>query len=221
MSLQTLSVTEPIIDYIIAHGVEETPAMAKLRADTAKLPNAEMQIAPEQGQLMRVLIELIGATRAIEVGTFTGYSALAVATALPENGRLICCDVSDEHEAMARRAWEAEGVAHKIDLRIAPGAQTLQALIDEGQGETFDFAFVDADKPGYGLYFDLCLQLIRPGGVITFDNTLADGRVVDPADDGEYAASIRAINDRVANEPRVTSCLVPIGDGLTMAVKRR
>lgn len=221
MSLHTLPVTPAIIDYIIAHGVPESPAMRQLRADTAKLPNAEMQIAPEQGQFMRVLIELVGARRAIEVGTFTGYSALAVATALPEDGTLICCDISDQHAATAQAAWARAGVAHKIDLRIGPGSQTLQALIDDGHAGTFDFAFVDADKPGYLDYFDLCLRLIRPGGVIAFDNTLADGRVVDPADQDEYPRAIRAINDRIATDPRVSGCIVPIGDGLTMAIKRR
>ncbi|MCA9292620.1 MAG: class I SAM-dependent methyltransferase [Phycisphaerales bacterium] len=221
MSLQTLPVTEELVRYIIAHGVAETPAMVQLRADTAKLANAQMQISSEQGQFMRVLIELIGATRAIEVGTFTGYSALAVATALPEDGTLICCDISDEHASMARAAWQTAGVAHKIDLRIAPGARTLQALIDDGHAGAFDFAFVDADKPGYGAYFDLLMQLVRPGGVITFDNTLAAGRVVDLTNQTEYAAAIRAFNDTVAQDDRVTSCIVPIGDGFTMAVKRR
>jgi predicted O-methyltransferase YrrM len=219
MSLRTLSITDALAAYIVAHGVVEPPAMARLRVETAEHPRAVMQISPEQGQFMRVLIELMGAKRAIEVGTFTGYSALAVALALPDDGQLICCDVTDEYAPIAKRAWAEAGVAHKIDLRIAPGADTLAFLLKQGRGGTFDFAFIDADKPGYGTYYDLLMELIRPGGLITLDNTLADGRVVDASNREEYALSIRAVNDRIAKDPRVTSCIVPIGDGFTMAVK--
>ena len=179
-----------------------------------------MQIAPEQGQFMALLVELIGARRIIEIGTFTGYSALCMAEAMPVDGRLICCDLSEEWTGIARGFWREAGVAERIDLRLAPALETLDALLAQGGEGQFDMAFIDADKGNYTRYFDRCLTLVRPGGLILFDNTLWDGRVADPDDQDEDTRAIRALNDRLLGDQRVTLSLVPIGDGLTLARKR-
>jgi caffeoyl-CoA O-methyltransferase len=179
-----------------------------------------MQIGPEQGQFMALLVELIGARSALEVGTFTGYSALAVARALPDDGRLIACDVSAEWTSIGRPYWEEAGVAHKIDLRLAPAIETLDALLGEGRAETFDFVFIDADKTGYDAYYERALSLIHPGGLITLDNTLWEAKVVDPEITDTDTEAIRAINKKLAADERVTLSMVPIGDGLTLARKR-
>ena len=179
-----------------------------------------MQVGPEQGQFMALLVELLGARNALEVGTFTGYSALAVALALPEDGRLVACDVSEEWTAIGRRYWEEAGVAHKIDLRLAPAVETLDALLAEGCGGTFDFAFIDADKEGYDAYYERALELMRPGGLVVLDNTLWRGKVADPTISDADTEALRALNTKLAGDERVTLSLLPVGDGVTLARKR-
>ena len=194
--------------------------MRRLREETVSLEKANMQIGPEQAQFMALLVELLGARNALEVGTFTGYSALAVALALPDDGRLVACDVSDEWTAIGRRYWEEAGVAHKIDLRLAPAVETLDDLLAEGWAGTFDFAFIDADKEGYDIYYERALELIRTGGLVALDNTLWEGKVVDSEVTDDDTVAIRAINSKLAGDERVTLSLLPVGDGLTLARKR-
>ena len=194
--------------------------MRRLREETASMEQANMQIGPEQGQFMALLVELIGARSVLEVGTFTGYSALAMAVALPENGALVACDVSEEWTAIGRRYWEEAGVAHKIELRLAPALETLDALLAEGRAGTFDFAFIDADKEGYDAYYERALELVRLGGLIVLDNTLWEGKVADPAATDVDTEAIRAINAKLSLDERVTLSLIPVGDGLTLARKR-
>jgi caffeoyl-CoA O-methyltransferase len=194
--------------------------LRRLRDETAALPNARMQIAPEQGQFMALLGRLMGARRCLEVGVFTGYSSLAVALALPDDGRIVACDVSEEWTAVARRHWSAAGVAHKIDLRLAPALDTLEGLLADGEAGTYDFAFLDADKENYLRYYELALELVRPGGLIVADNTLWSGRVADPANDEASTVGLRRFNEQLHRDGRVDLSLVPIGDGLTLARKR-
>jgi caffeoyl-CoA O-methyltransferase len=204
--------------YLVAHGTPPDAVQEALIEETATLGAvAGMQIAPEQGAFLTVLTRLIGARRAIEIGTFTGYSALCIARGLPADGRLVCCDVSEEWTAIGRRAWGAAGVADRIDLRIAPALQTLAALPAD---TTFDLAFIDADKPNYPNYFEALLPKMRDNGVILVDNVLWDGRVVKPDADDENTVAIRAFNDKVANDTRVDTVMLPIADGLTLARKR-
>jgi len=207
--------TAALYDYIVATGTRETRVQRELRDETRKLPHGGMQIGPDQGALLQVLVRMLRAKRCIEVGTFTGYSALCLALVLPRNGKIVCCDVSEEWTAIARRYWQKAGVAAKIDLRIAPALETLAKL----RGR-YDFAFIDADKPNYWKYYDRCLQLIRRGGVVAIDNTLWSGSVIDPADRSESNVALREFNRRVAKDRRVDIALVPVGDGLTLAVKR-
>jgi O-methyltransferase len=190
-----------------------------LRAETAALPLAVMQISPEQGQFMAMLLRLSGARRCLEVGTFTGYSAAVCALALPDDGRLTALDVSEEWTAMARRYWQKAGVAHKIDLRLAPAADSMRTLLAAGEA-TYDFLFIDADKPNYATYYELGLRLVRPGGLIAFDNVLWGGLVVDPRATDESTAALRALNERLQGDERVDICMVPIGDGVTLARRR-
>ena len=211
---------DELYDYLLDVSLREPPIMRRLRDETASLANAHMQIGPEQGQFMAFLVEVIAAQNVLEVGTFTGYSALAMALALPDDGRLVACDVSEEWTAIGRPYWEEAGVAHKIDLRLAPAIETLDALLAEGRALTFDFAFIDADKTGYDAYYERALDLIRPGGLIALDNTLWEGKVVDPSATDEDTEAIRAINAKLVDDERVTLSLVPIGDGLTLARKR-
>ncbi len=206
--------------YVIESCVRESELLAELRTLTQSHPSARMQISPEQGQLMALLVQAIGARRCIELGTFTGYSSLCVATALPGNGRLVCCDVSAEWTAIALRFWERAGVAHKIDLHLAPALETLDALIAAGEAGSYDFAFIDADKENYLHYYERCLQLLRPGGLIAADNTLWSGRVADPEDQSEGTRALREFNARLHRDDRVTIALLPIDDGLTLALKR-
>ena len=220
MARRTNYVTDELYAYLLDVSLREPPVMTRLREETASLEKAHMQIGPEQGQFMALLVELIGAQNALEVGTFTGYSALAVAMALPEGGRLVACDISEEWTAIGRRYWEEAGVAHKINLRLAPALETLDALLTEGRAGTFDFAFIDADKEGYDAYFERALELIRSGGLITLDNTLWEGKVVDPTVTDVDTEAIRAINTKLAGDERVTLSLLPVGDGLTLARKR-
>jgi caffeoyl-CoA O-methyltransferase len=198
----------------------EHPLLARLREETARMPGSGMQIAPEQGQLMAFLVTLTGARRALEVGVFTGYSSLAVAMAMPPEGRLIACDVSESWTAVARRYWEEAGVADKVSLRLGPATDTLEALLADGQAGSFDFAFIDADKENYGRYYDMALELVRPGGLIAIDNVLWGGAVADPADQDADTQAIRALNARLHRDERIDLTMLPIGDGLTLARKR-
>ncbi len=220
MSNQTLPITPELHAYLVEAGVVEPEILRRLRDETAQHPKHNMQIAPEQGRFMQLLATLGGARRTLEVGVFTGYSSLAVALALPADGRIVACDVSDEYTAIARRYWAEAGVAEKIDLRIAPALETLDALIAEGAAETFDFAFVDADKENSDNYYERVLTLLRPGGLFLNDNALSDGEVVNPPADRADIRALDALNRKVTRDPRVVSALVPIADGLLMAVKR-
>lgn len=220
MSNRTLTLNDALYDYLLSHSVQEPDILADLRRETAQHPMAQMQIAPEQGQLMALLVQLMGAKRALEVGVFTGYSALRVALALPADGTLVACDVSEDYTAIARRYWEQAGVCHKIDLRLAPAAETLAQLLAEGQADSFDFAFIDADKRGYPTYYEQALQLVRPGGLIAIDNVLWSGRVADPAVTDNRTEILRQFNQRLYEDDRVVLSLVPIADGLTLALKR-
>jgi predicted O-methyltransferase YrrM len=220
MSTRTLELTETIHRYLLEVSLRESPLMRRLREETGRMPNAQMQISPEQGQFMALLVELTGARRALEIGAFTGYSALCVAGALPEDGRLICCDVSEEWTAIARRYWSEAGLSGKIDLRLAPALETLDALLDQGSAGSFDFAFIDADKTSYDAYYERVLRLLRPGGLVAFDNVLWGGRLADPDHHSPDAQALRALNLKVRDDPRVTCSMVPIGDGLYLARKR-
>ena len=218
MSTGILNYTTSLRDYLWEKGIEEHPALKELRLETAKLPQSMMQICPEQGALMANLIRLMSAKRTIEIGTFTGYSALAVALALPEEGEIIACDISEEWTALGKKKWEQAGVAHKINLRLAPAVDTLDALLADGQESSFDFAFIDADKANYPAYYKKCLKLVRKGGVIAIDNVLWGGSVIDSERNDEDTKAIRKLNDFIANDKRVSLSMVPIGDGLTLAV---
>jgi predicted O-methyltransferase YrrM len=220
MTNSTITLTGQLQRYLIEHNLREPPVLARLRQVTAALPQAGMQIAPEQGQFMQLLVRLIGAKRCLEVGTFTGYSALAVALALPGDGELVACDVSAEWTQVARGFWREAGVDARIDLRLAPALETLDALLAGGGGSTFDFAFIDADKANYVAYYERVIGLLRPGGLLAVDNALWDGRVADPDVNDPDTNAIRALNDRVHRDGRVDASLVPIGDGLLLARKR-
>ncbi|MFN6571637.1 class I SAM-dependent methyltransferase [Dendronalium sp. ChiSLP03b] len=220
MSTQTIGLNKQLYDYLLSTSVREPEILWKLRQETASHPRATMQISPEQGQFMRLLVQLMGAKKTLEVGVFTGYSSLSVALALPTDGKIIACDVSEEFTAIARRYWQQAGVADKINLRLAPGLETLDALLADGQAGTFDFAFIDADKENYDGYYERVLELVRPGGLIAIDNVLWSGRVADPQNQDESTKVIRALNQKLHDDERVTLSLVPIGDGLTLALKR-
>ena len=219
MSNRTLSITDELYDYLLSVSLRESELLKRLRAETALDENAQMQIAPEQGQLMALLVKLIGAQRTVEVGVYTGYSALWTALALPEDGRIIACDVNKEWTAVAQRYWQEAGVAHKIDLRLAPAAETLAALLHDGGAGSFDFAFIDADKQYYDLYYEQCLELLRAGGLIAIDNVLWSGAVADISITDPDTEAIRALNKKIVNDVRVDSSLVPVADGLTLARK--
>ena len=220
MSRSTITVDDRLLDYIREVSLRESEVKRELREETGELEMSNMQISPEQGQLMRLLAGLVGTNKAIEIGTFTGYSALCVAEAIPESGRLVACDVSEEWTAIARRYWERAGLDDRIELNLRPALETIEALLDEGEAGTFDFAFIDADKSNYDSYYEGCLELVRPGGVVTVDNTLWSGSVADPDDESESTEAIRALNAKIADDERVEISLVPIGDGLTIARKR-
>jgi caffeoyl-CoA O-methyltransferase len=211
---------DPLAEYVIALTAPETPLQRRLRDETAALPNGRMQISPDQGAFFAWLIRLLGVRNALEIGTFTGYSALTVASALPPGGRLVCCDVSEEWTAIARRYWAEAGMADRIDLRLGPAADTLTALLRDGAADSFDFAFIDADKENSDLYYEQCLKLVRPGGVIVVDNALWSGAVADPAATDAETAAIRALNQKLRDDPRVDACLLTLGDGLLMARRK-
>lgn len=221
MSNRRLLVTDDIHEYLVEHSVREPEVLARLRAATADMPYAQMQIGAEQGQFMALLVRLIGAKRCIEIGVFTGYSSLAVALALPEDGRILACDVSEEWTSIARRFWREAGVDHKIDLQLQPATRTLEARIAAGDSGHYDFAFIDADKPAYDAYYELVLKLLRPGGLIALDNTLWSGRVADPSDRSPDTTALRVLNDKLHRDERVDLTLLPIGDGLTLVRKRK
>jgi caffeoyl-CoA O-methyltransferase len=220
MSRDTLPLTPELNDYIRAVSVRETPIQQRLREETAAHPQARMQLAPEQAQLLQLLVRAVGGRRTIEVGVFTGYSALAVALVLPADGLIVACDVSEEYTATARRYWQEAGVAAKIDLRIAPAIETLDALIAGGEAGRFDFAFIDADKAGYIAYYERALTLVRAGGLIVADNVLRGGKVIDPTVAEADTEGIRAFNRHVHADARVDVSLVPTGDGMMLALKR-
>ena len=219
MSNRTLAISESIYQYLCDHSLREDPILKELRDHTYDMEERAMQIAPEQGQFMQMLIKLIGAKNTIEVGVFTGYSSLAIALALPEDGRIVACDVNPQYTSVAEKFWVSAGVREKIDLRIGPARDTLSELISDGLANTFDFAFIDADKVNYDHYYELCLELIRPGGLITVDNVLWGGATADDSINDTDTTSIRALNDKLHRDERIDLSLVPIGDGLTLAMK--
>lgn len=220
MGKQTLNLNETLYEYLLSVSLRDTPLHRALRDETNRLEMGVMQISPDQGRFMALLVKLIGARRIIEIGTFTGYSALLMAEALPEEGRLIACDVSAEWTAMARRYWRQAGVDGKIELRLAPALDTLNELLGGGAAGTFDFAFIDADKLNLRNYYEHCLSLLRPGGLIAVDNVLWGGSVANPDDRREATVAIRRFNEFVFGDDRVDLCMVPIGDGVTLARKR-
>jgi predicted O-methyltransferase YrrM len=219
MANRTLGLDSSLYAYLLSVSVREPEILQRLRQETANHPMAVMQIAPDQGQLMALLVKLIGARKTLEVGVFTGYSALVVALALPPEGRVVACDVSPDYTAIARRYWQEAGVADKIDLRIAPALETLDQLLATGEANTFDFAFIDADKSNYDNYYERALQLVRPGGLIAIDNVLWSGQVANPAIQDTRTTHIRALNEKLHQDSRVSISLIPIGDGLTLAMK--
>lgn len=220
MSNQTINLSPDLYRYMLDISLREADVLKALREETARLPNANMQIAPEQGQFMAMLVQLSGARRVIEVGVYTGYSSLAVAAALPHDGYLLACDISEEYTNIARRYWQQAGLDHKIDLQLAPAVETLQNLIDRNHLADFDFAFIDADKENYEAYYERCLKLLKPEGLIAVDNVLWNGSVINPDKQDADTCAIRAFNEKLLNDTRVDISLVPIGDGLTLARKR-
>ncbi len=219
MSNQTLNLDDTLYRYVLAQSLREVPAQTALREKTRSHEFARMQISPEQGQFMALLVKLMGARRTIEIGVFTGYSALSVALALPEDGMVLACDINDAYTKIGQPFWEQAGVARKIDLRLAPALETLDACLAAGQAGQYDFAFIDADKPAYDGYYERCLALLRVGGLIAIDNTLWSGQVAAAATTPETAA-LQALNTKLHHDERIDLSLLPIGDGLTLARKR-
>jgi predicted O-methyltransferase YrrM len=220
MATRTLSMTDQLYEYYLSISLREPEVLTELRKETQKLSNHQMQIAPEQGQFMAFLIELISAGKTLDIGVYTGYSALVVAMALPEHGRVIACDINVEWTKIAQKYWIRSGQHHKIELRIAPAEETLQKLLDEGEQESFDFIFIDADKKNYDIYYELSLKLLRPGGVIAIDNVLWHGQVADPSQNDLNTEAIRALNQKIVRDNRVSLSMLPIADGLTLVRKR-
>jgi predicted O-methyltransferase YrrM len=219
MDPKTLTVSEDLVKYIASVTLREPEILQRLREETASNPRARMQITPEQGQFMALLVRLMGAKKALEVGVFTGYSSLAVALALPPDGHITACDVSEEWTSVARRYWREAGVDNKITLHLAPAAETLDKLYANGQAGTYDFAFIDADKSNYDHYYESALTLLRPGGLITIDNVLWGGKVIDPAVNDEDTVALRVLNKKLHTDTRVWLSMLSIGDGLTLACK--
>jgi len=220
MTVRLLPLDQKLYDYILSVSSRETPLLARLREETAKLPGAGMQIPPLQGQFMAFVVKLMRARRCLEIGTFTGYSALWVAGALPPDGTLICCDVNKETSAIARRYWKEAGLDGKIDLKLAPALKTLDELISSGATGTFDFIFVDADKDNYDAYYEAALRLLRPDGLVAFDNTLWGGSTADPKKRDKDTLALKALNAKLHQDERIDLSLLYIGDGLTLARKR-
>ena len=219
MSNRTLAIDDRIYDYLCEVAIDESELLFQLRQETAKLEYAVMQISPEQGQFMSLLVKLIGAKRAIEVGTFTGYSSICVASAMPDDGELICCDISPQWTDIAEKYWARAKLENKIKLFTQPAEQTLQTLIDDGQQSSFDFIFIDADKQNYIQYYEMALTLLRKGGLIAVDNTLWSGAVADPENDEPGTRAIRRFNQMIKEDTRVSKSLLPVGDGLTLILK--
>ena len=220
MFKNTLGLPDLLHDYILDNSLKEMPILAELRQETEHHKQARMQISPDQGQLIALLIRLMSARRVLEIGVFTGYSSLTIALALPIDGVLVACDISEEYTTIAKRYWRQAGVQDKIDLRIAPALQTLDCLLESGQAETFDFAFVDADKANYSNYYDRALKLLRPGGLMAIDNVLWSGRVADVQSTDKIVQTMRIFNQKVAQDDRVQVSLLPLGDGITLALKK-
>ena len=211
--------TDRLYEYVLSVGLREPEAFRAIREETARLPECEWQIAPEQGPFLAMLVQLMGATRCLEVGTFTGYSAAWVASALPPEGELVCCELSAVYAGVARKHLTAMDLMDKVDLRVAPADATLAELLDEGAADTFDYAFIDADKGRYNLYYERCLELVRPGGLIAIDNTLWDGKPADPEVTDLDTLAIRALNAKIHRDSRVALSFLPFADGLTLAMK--
>ncbi|MEO1396051.1 MAG: class I SAM-dependent methyltransferase [Cyanobacteria bacterium J06634_5] len=209
-----------LYDYLLSVSLREPEVFHQLRQETAEHPDWDMQIAPDQGQFMALLLQLIGARNVLEIGTFTGYSTLWLASALPDDGTVITCDVDEEATDIARRYWKKAGMDTKIDLRLAPATETLDQLLADGQARTFDFIFIDADKANYDHYYEKALQLLRDGGLVAVDNTLWFGRVIDPESQDEATVAIRSLNQKIHRDQRVDVSMVAIADGLTLAIKR-
>lgn len=220
MTKKTLGLDSQLYNYLVSVSLREPEILRQLREETASYPDAQMQIAPEQGQFMALLVQLLGAKKTIEVGVYTGYSSLITALNVPADGRIVACDFSKEYTAVARRYWKAAGVADKVDLRLAPALDTLNDLLSAGEAGTFDFVFIDADKEGYENYYSLSLQLVRSGGLIVVDNVLWSGKVADSQIQDEDTQALRAFNEKISHDERVSISLVPIADGLTLARKR-
>lgn len=220
MTVRLLDLTSKLHDYVLSVSSRETKLMARLREETATMPGAGMQIPPIQGQFLAFLVSLIGARRGIEIGTFTGYSALWVATALPADGKLICCDVNEKTTAVARRYWKEAGVDRKIELRLAPALDTLKSLLASGGTGTFDYVFIDADKENYDGYYERVLRLVRPGGLVMLDNVLWGGDVADAKKHDADTEALRAVNTKLLGDERVDLSMLPLADGLTLARKR-
>jgi predicted O-methyltransferase YrrM len=220
MSTKTITLTESLHHYLLSVSLREPPILARLREETAQHPLANLQIAPEQGQFMALLVRLMEAKKCLELGVFTGYSALSVALALPPDGKLIACDVNEEWTSMARRYWQEAGVAHKIALRIAPALETLDKLLANGETGSFDFIFIDADKENCVNYYERSLELVRHGGLIVIDNVLWSGRVADPNEHDMDTVAIRRFNTKLHFDERIALSMLPLADGLTLAYKR-
>jgi predicted O-methyltransferase YrrM len=221
LSARSIHLTDKLYQYLLAVSLRDDGLLRRLRRETERMPMGGMQIAREQGQFMALLVELMGAKKALEVGTFTGYSSLCVARALPADGRLVCCDVSEAFTKVARKYWREAGVAGKVTLELGPALGTLDRLIAGGSAGSFDFAFIDADKPNYRNYYERCLELVRPGGLIAVDNVLWGGSVADARKKDADTKAIRAFNRRLKGDPRILLSMLPLGDGLSLALKRR
>ena len=217
MSRGSIGLDDALNAYLERVGTREPEVLRHLREETARMPEAQMQIAVEEGAFLAMLVKLLGARRILEVGTFTGYSSTAMALAMPPDGRITCCDISREFTDVARRTWSAAGVEDRMDLRLGPAMETLDDLLQEGAGASFDMAFIDADKANYAGYYERALRLVRPGGLIAIDNVLWSGRVADAGVDDEDTAAIRALNEAIAADERVDVAMVPIADGVTLA----
>lgn len=219
MSNRTLSIDDRIYNYLCDVSINEPELLRQLREETAQVEYSVMQISPEQGQFMSLLIKLMGAKRAIEIGTYTGYSSICVASAMPEDGKLICCDISPQWTSIAEKYWARAGLENKIELFSQPAEQTLQKLLDDGAEKSFDFMFIDADKQNYIMYYEMALRLLRKGGLIAVDNTLWSGAVADPENTEPGTRAIRRFNERLKQDDRVSHSLLTIGDGLTLILK--
>lgn len=220
MSNTSIGVPEDLHEYLVAHGVREPDILRRLREETAALPQHDMQIAPEQGAFMALLVEILDARRCIELGTFTGYSSLVVTLAMPSDGLMVCCDVSEEWTSVARRYWAEAGVGDRVDLRLGPALETLDELLAGGAAGTFDFAFVDASKREYPDYHERIVRLLRQGGVVAYDNVFWAGDILDESKTDPDTLGVRRLNDRLAQDERVTISMIPVADGLTLARKR-